>query len=34
MGLHVCAVDIDKGKLEHAKRLGADAVVNLTDPLV
>ena len=28
MGLHVCAVDIDDGKLEHAKRLGADAVVN------
>jgi alcohol dehydrogenase, propanol-preferring len=28
MGLHVCAVDIDAGKLEHARRLGADAVVN------
>jgi propanol-preferring alcohol dehydrogenase len=28
MGLHVCAVDIDDGKLEHAKRLGADALVN------
>lgn len=28
MGLHVCAVDIDDHKLEHAKRLGADAVVN------
>jgi propanol-preferring alcohol dehydrogenase len=28
MGLHVCAVDIDKGKLDHAKRLGADACVN------
>ncbi len=28
MGLHVCAVDIDAGKLEHATRLGADAVVN------
>ncbi len=28
MGLHVCAVDIDDGKLEHAKRLGADVVVN------
>ncbi|MCQ9377263.1 zinc-dependent alcohol dehydrogenase [Methyloversatilis sp. XJ19-49] len=28
MGLHVCAVDIDDGKLDHAKRLGADAVVN------
>lgn len=28
MGLKVCAVDIDDGKLEHATRLGADAVVN------
>ncbi|MEO8314506.1 MAG: alcohol dehydrogenase AdhP [Pseudomonadota bacterium] len=28
MGLKVCAVDIDDGKLEHAKRLGAEAVVN------
>lgn len=28
MGLHVCAVDLDKDKLEHATRLGADAVVN------
>jgi propanol-preferring alcohol dehydrogenase len=28
MGLKVCAVDIDDGKLEHAKRLGADALVN------
>jgi propanol-preferring alcohol dehydrogenase len=28
MGLQVCAVDIDDGKLEHAKRLGADAIVN------
>jgi propanol-preferring alcohol dehydrogenase len=28
MGLHVCAVDIDDAKLAHAKRLGADAVVN------
>ncbi len=28
MGLHVCAVDIDDGKLGHAKRLGADAQVN------
>jgi len=28
MGLHVCAVDIDERKLEHAKRLGADALVN------
>jgi propanol-preferring alcohol dehydrogenase len=31
MGLHVCAVDIDPGKLAHATRLGADAVVNATD---
>ena len=31
MGLHVCAVDIDDGKLAHAKRLGADAVVNAKD---
>ncbi|MDP2869529.1 zinc-dependent alcohol dehydrogenase [Methyloversatilis sp.] len=29
MGLHVCAVDIDDGKLDHAKRLGADAVINV-----
>ena len=28
MGLHVVAVDIDDGKLAHATRLGADAVVN------
>ncbi len=28
MGLQVCAVDIDDGKLAHAKRLGADVVVN------
>ena len=28
MGLHVCAVDIDDGKLAHASRLGADLVVN------
>jgi propanol-preferring alcohol dehydrogenase len=28
MGLKVCAVDIDDGKLAHAKRLGADALVN------
>jgi len=31
MGLHVCAVDIDDGKLAHAKRLGADVVVNAKD---
>jgi propanol-preferring alcohol dehydrogenase len=28
MGLHVCAIDIDHGKLLHAKRLGADLVLN------
>ena len=28
MGLHVCAVDIDDGKLAHATQLGADAAVN------
>ncbi|GAA4030980.1 zinc-dependent alcohol dehydrogenase [Actimicrobium antarcticum] len=28
MGLRVCAVDIDDGKLAHATRLGAEAVVN------
>ncbi len=28
MGLYVCAIDIDDGKLAHAKRLGADATVN------
>ncbi|HEY0199517.1 MAG TPA: alcohol dehydrogenase AdhP [Rhodanobacter sp.] len=28
MGLKVCGVDIDDGKLAHATRLGADAVVN------
>ncbi|WP_263358957.1 zinc-dependent alcohol dehydrogenase [Acidicapsa ligni] len=28
MGLLVCAVDIDDGKLDHAKRLGADLVFN------
>ena len=28
MGLKVCAVDIDDGKLDHAKWLGADFVVN------
>jgi propanol-preferring alcohol dehydrogenase len=28
MGLNVCAIDIDDGKLAHAKRLGADVVVN------
>lgn len=28
MGLKVCAVDIDDGKLAHSRRLGADATVN------
>jgi propanol-preferring alcohol dehydrogenase len=28
MGLYVCAIDIDDGKLDHATRLGADFVVN------
>lgn len=28
MGLHVCAVDVDDGKLAHATQLGADAVVS------
>jgi len=28
MGLRVCAIDIDDGKLAHAKNLGADFVVN------
>ena len=28
MGLHVCAIDVDPGKLAHATKLGADAVVN------
>jgi propanol-preferring alcohol dehydrogenase len=28
MGLHVAAVDIEDGKLEHAKRLGADLTIN------
>lgn len=34
MGLLVCAIDIDDGKLAHAKRLGADFVINakITDP--
>ncbi len=31
MGLLVCAVDIDDGKLAHATRLGADMVVNATE---
>lgn len=28
MGLRVCAIDIDDGKLAHAKRLGADFTIN------
>ncbi len=28
MGLFVCAIDIDDGKLVHAKRLGADLMIN------
>jgi len=28
MGLHVCAVDSEDGKLEHARRLGADVMIN------
>jgi len=31
MGLQICAIDIDDGKLAHAKRLGADLVVNAKD---
>ncbi len=29
MGLHVCAVDIDDGKLAHATRLGADVTIRI-----
>ena len=28
MGLHIAAIDIDDGKLDHAKRLGADLMIN------
>jgi propanol-preferring alcohol dehydrogenase len=28
MGLHVCAIDIDDAKLAHARRIGADLVIN------
>jgi len=28
MGLHIAAIDIDEGKLDHAKRLGADLMIN------
>ena len=35
MGLQVCAIDIDDGKLAHAKRLGADVTINakIGDPV-
>ena len=35
MGLNVCAIDVDEGKLAHAKRLGADLLVNANaeDPI-
>ncbi|GAC1316792.1 MAG: alcohol dehydrogenase AdhP [Collimonas sp.] len=35
MGLHVCAIDIDEGKLAHAKSLGADLTINakIGDPI-
>ena len=33
MGLQVCAVDVDAGKLAHAQGLGAEAVVNALDDL-
>ena len=32
MGLQICAIDIDEGKLAHAKRLGADAVIDARTP--
>lgn len=32
MGLLVCAVDIDDGKLAHAERLGADLTINASEP--
>src|SRR5208282_1478711 len=28
MGLHVCAIDVDDSKLSHAKRLGAELLIN------
>jgi propanol-preferring alcohol dehydrogenase len=35
MGFHVCAIDIDGGKLAHAKKLGADLTINakIGDPV-
>jgi len=35
MGLRVCAIDIDDGKLEHAQRLGAELMINakVGDPI-
>jgi len=32
MGLLVCAVDIDDGKLAHGRRLGADLTINAKEP--
>jgi alcohol dehydrogenase, propanol-preferring len=32
MGLQICAIDIDEGKLAHAKRLGADCVADARSP--
>ncbi len=34
MGLHICVIDIDEGKLAHASRLGADLVIDarIDDP--
>jgi propanol-preferring alcohol dehydrogenase len=32
MGLLVCAIDINEGKLAHAKRLGADLIINASNP--
>ncbi len=31
MGLLVCAIDVDEGKLAHAKRLGADLIINAVE---
>jgi alcohol dehydrogenase, propanol-preferring len=31
MGLRVCAIDVDEGKLAHAKELGAEVLVNAKD---